>query len=150
MGDNQIGERAEFELLSKVPNIYGYTDYMYTLHDTLQASLVYQDDLTINVLRAPVSHLLDAKYYAVTKNNADGCSLHITVDILLALRDGVVDPGEMLSYRYSAMLDHTAVIAPNGSNDNSLYLKYSNNPYDSTSSAQTPVVVVREIGRAHV
>ena len=40
VGDNQIGDTAEFRTITTVPDTEGYTTYNYVIHDTMSTGLI--------------------------------------------------------------------------------------------------------------
>lgn len=126
VGNNQIGDTVEFRTVSTVSDTSEYTTYTYVIHDTMSHGLTSNvktdSDVTIKINDETV---LDAKYYTVTAN---GNSFDVSVDILAAVKDGVLAKGNKLYTYYSAVLNGNAKVY--GDNEeNSAYLEYSNNPY---------------------
>lgn len=145
VGDNQIGDTVNFRIITKVPDLNGYTDeenekYTYTIHDTMTAGLGFnQNSVSVKVNDGIV---LEQAYYNVTATPG-GQTLTVDFDINKAVAENKVSTGDMLYTYYSATLNTSALIAssaPDGTNhnDNTAYLEYSNNPYDNSSKGKTP------------
>lgn len=157
VGDNAIGEKVEFRLAGKLPqNITGYKNYTYLMHDTLDKGLTFNDDIQVYVgeKNATSVPLVLGTDYTIEKNvkhnhnNKDYITSGKTgFDLSINIREGVVASkfklGDTLYVYYSATLNKDAVIA-GFSNDNSVYLEYSNNPYDENSKEEGPEIVVKD------
>lgn len=146
VGDNQIGDTVNFRLESKVPDLNGYSDYTYIIHDTMTAGLGFNQGSVSVKINNVDDNVLDSKYYNVTAT-AGGQSLEVDFDINQALTDGAISKGDTLYTYYSATLNTSALVSDGAvdttnHNDNTAYLEYSNNPYDTNSKGRTPDSVV--------
>ena len=130
VGDNQIGDTVEFRTISTVPDTAGYETYTYSICDTMSAGLTSNvksaADVTIKV-NDNGDKVLDANYYTV---NANGNTFTIDVDILKAVKDGVLTNNDKLYAYYSGVLNENAKVYDDGKQDNAAHLEYSNNPND--------------------
>ena len=130
VGDNQIGDTVEFRTISTVPDTAGYETYTYWICDTMSAGLTSNvksaADVTIKV-NDNGDKVLDANYYTV---NANGNTFTIDVDILKAVKDGVLTNNDKLYAYYSGVLNENAKVYDDGKQDNAAHLEYSNNPND--------------------
>ena len=130
VGDNQIGDTVEFRTISTVPDTAGYETYTYSICDTMSAGLTSNvksaADVTIKV-NDNGDKVLDANYYTV---NANGNTFTIDVDILKAVKDGVLTNNDKLYAYYSGVLNENAKVYDEGKQDNAAHLEYSNNPND--------------------
>lgn len=144
VGDNQIGDTVNFRLESKVPDLNGYSDYTYVIHDTMTAGLGFnQGSVSVKVNDSAV---LDPKYYNITAT-AGGQTLTVDFDVNQAVTDNVIAKNDVLYTYYSATLNTSALVSDGAvdttnHNDNTAYLEYSNNPYDDSSKGRTPDSVV--------
>lgn len=140
VGDNQIGDTVNFRLESKVPDLNGYSDYTYVIHDTMTAGLGFNNG-SVSVKVNDTTEL-PSSYYSVTATPG-GQTLTVDFDINKAVTDGKISKDDVLYTYYSATLG-TAALVSDGAvdttnhNDNVAYLEYSNNPYDTSSSGRTP------------
>lgn len=136
VGDNQIGDTVEFRTISTVPNTEGYTKYDYIISDTMSDGLTSNvksaDDVTIKVKDATD---LAKKYYTV---ESKGNGFTVKIDILKAIKDGVIQTGNELYTYYSGVLNEKAKVYNDGSEDNVAHLEYSNNPNDDSDKGKTP------------
>ena len=128
VGDNQIGDTVEFRTISTVPDTTGYETYTYWICDTMSAGLTSNvksaADVTIKV-NDNGDKVLDANYYTV---NANGNTFTIDVDILKAVKDGVLTSNDKLYAYYTGVLNENAKVYDEGKQDNAAHLEYSNNP----------------------
>ena len=139
VGDNQIGDTVEFRTITTVPNVSGYTQYTYVIHDEMSAGLTSnvrsKDDVTIKVNDTDV---LDKDYYTVTANANE---FTVTIDVLQAIKDEKMAAENKLYTYYTGILNENAKVYNDGKQDNKAYLVYSNNPHGTTTNS-TPVKVV--------
>lgn len=140
VGDNQIGDTVEFRTITTIPDTTGYTEYDYTINDTMSDGLTSNvksaDGVTVKVNDGAV---LDAAYYTVTAN---GNTFALKIDVLKAIADGKMKSGDSLYTYYSGVLNANAKVYDEGKQVNEAYLVYSNNPNDNTGKGQTEKVRV--------
>lgn len=135
VGDNQIGDTVEFRTITTVPDTTGYTTYTYKIHDTMSAGLTSNVKTNKDVnIKINDSKTLDKNYYSI---EANGNSFTATVDIIQAIKDGVLKKGDQLYTYYTGVLNKDALIYDDGKQDNTAYLEYSNSPYDN-GKGRTP------------
>ena len=142
VGDNQIGDTVEFRTITTVPNVSGYTQYTYVIHDEMSAGLTSnvrsKDDVTIKVNDTTE---LDKKYYTVKVDTVNTNQFTVEVDVLNAIKDGKMAKGNELYTYYTGILNKDAMVYDAGKQDNKAYLVYSNNPHGMTTNS-TPEKVV--------
>ncbi len=130
VGDNQIGDTVYFRTITTVPNVTGYDTYTYDIYDTMSSELTSNvksiDDITIKVNDGTE---LPKDYYTVS---ALGNSFTVSVKILEAVADAKITAGDSLYTYYSGVLNETAKMSTEGPQQNEAYLKYSNNPNDTS------------------
>ena len=133
--DGQIGDTVEFRIITTVPNTADYVKYDYTIHDTMSAGLTSNvksaADVTIKVNDIDA---LDAAYYTVS---ATGNTFSIAVNILEAVKDGKIKAGDKLYTYYTGVINDKAKVYDAGSEDNTAYLVYSNNPNNNENGKTT-------------
>ena len=143
VGDNQIGDTVEFRTITTVPNVSGYTQYKYVIHDEMSAGLTSnvktQNDVTIKVNDTTE---LDQTYYDVTVDKTKANNFTVTVKVLEAIEAGQMTAGDKLYTYYTGVLNKDALIYDKGKQENKAYLEYSNNPHDNTTTNKTPEKVV--------
>ncbi|MGL4874883.1 MAG: SpaH/EbpB family LPXTG-anchored major pilin [Clostridium sp.] len=144
VGDNQIGDTVEYRFISTVPDITGYTNYKYLIHDKMTKGLTFnKDTVEIYVGEKGTGKLLDKKYYEVITNPGHEHTFDIDIKIKDVINDKVAVKGDKLYIYFIATLNENAVTAGN-SNDNTVDLEYSNNPYDENSNDKAPEVTVKD------
>ena len=143
VGDNQIGDKVNFRTISNVPAyVSSYTDYKYIIHDTMTSGLTVDTDSVHVYTDENKTTELDKTAY-ITVSKTDDQNFTVTIDVLKAIKDGKLAEGATLYTYYDATLNESALKASTSPdetnhNDNEAWLEYSNNPYDNTSSAETP------------
>ena len=144
VGDNQIGDTVEFRTITTVPNYTAdYDTYAYVIHDTMSNGLtsnVVTGNINGNVIvKVNNATNLDAEYITVA---ADGNSFTVAIDVKQAVADGVMSAGDKLYTYYSGVLNENALIYDEGKQDNTAFLEYSNNPYDTEDTTNTEKDIV--------
>ncbi len=143
VGDNQIGDKVNFRTISNVPAyVSSYTNYKYIIHDTMTNGLTVDTDSVHVYTDENKTTELDKTAY-ITVSKTDDQNFTVTIDVLKAIKDGKLAEGATLYTYYDATLNESALKASTSPdetnhNDNEAWLEYSNNPYDNTSSAETP------------
>lgn len=139
--DYNIGDDVVFTLTGTVPNLEQFENYTYIFHDTLSAGLTLQAD-TVKV------YFDDAEVTGlnIATVDTDGCgaedctcNLSVAIADLKAVMAGHAALAETKEIKviYTAALNADAVIG-NPGNPNEVYLEYSNDPLDTTSTHDTP------------
>ena len=110
VGDNQIGDTVEFRTISTVPDTSNYTSYTYIIHDTMSDGLTSNvksaADVTIKVNdKDGNGTTLDSKYCTVEVDTKDANTFTVTIDILQAVKDGVLKAKDELYTYYSVTTD---------------------------------------------
>lgn len=160
VADYSIGDTVTFRFYSVIPDMTYFDVYNYKFHDTMSAGLTFQGVNFVKVCNfiTDVQNNITGTTegtevaYTVTKaadegEAADGHTFHVTVPLkkpaVLGEDKTVIEPainyqaGMLLIVEYTATLNADAVINWDG-NPNEVYLEYSNNPDDSTSTGKTP------------
>lgn len=144
VGDNQIGDTVEFRTITTVPDVSGYTSYVYTIHDEMSAGLTSNvktaDNVTIKV-NDNNENVLDKSYYTVAAEENSN-KFTVTVDVLKAIKDRKMAEGNKLYTYYTGVLNEGAKVYDEGNQNNKAHLEYSNNPHNENSKTQTPDKVV--------
>ncbi|MGL4874529.1 MAG: SpaH/EbpB family LPXTG-anchored major pilin [Clostridium sp.] len=144
VGDNGIGDTVEYRFISTMPDTTGYENYKYIIHDKMTAGLTFNNNVQIYVGdKDNGGTLLDPANYAVTANPTDGHTFDIDINIIKMINEKLASKGDKLYIYFTATLNKDAVIAGD-SNDNTVNLEYSNNPYDENSKDKTPDVTVKD------
>ncbi len=143
----QIGETVDFQLTVSVPNInFGYSDYTYTITDTMSSGLTSKvtgkNDVTIKVNDVTE---LGKDYYDVTVDEGNPNLFYIAIYLKKAMDEGFVVAGNKLHVYYSAELNEKAEYYghdPEDVSSNTASLTYPNDP-NSNSTGKTPDAVVK-------
>lgn len=135
-----IGDIINYKIVSTVPDTTGYTEYTYTITDTLSAglTLITQNDdgeavkPVVTLVKSddtPVRVLVEGDDYTYGFRNN---KLTFTIDGIMSYPKDY-----KIVITYSARLNENAVVG-GGGNTNTASLLYSNNPRVDSSSANTP------------
>ena len=124
--DVNIGDEVTYTLTSKVPDMTGYTSYVFNFKDTLSAGLTFKEitsvtvgDTTINKVEAGHE---ENNTYTLTQ---DGQKITITMNNFLA--SNANKAGKEIKVTYTATLNKDAVTGFNP-NTNKATVEYSNKP----------------------
>lgn len=130
--DHDKGDKVTFTLKGTLPNNYdAYTAYKYVMHDSLSNGLTFNaDSVKVQVDGADIT-----SGYAVNTSTSDNHTFDIEFSNLKNVAG--VTSSSTITVTYTATLNDSADIGKPG-NPNEAYLEYSNNPYDSTDTANTP------------
>lgn len=131
--DLTIGQTAYFKLNSAVPNMHGYTEYKYIVHDQMSEGLTFNNDVAVTIGGTTYT---DFTVNFPAKDAAN--TFEIEFD---AVKFKDLTAGDEIIITYSAVLNDKAVIAKNF-NTNKVVLEFSNNPYEDTTG-KTPEDEVR-------
>ncbi len=135
--DYDIGENVPYQLTGTLPSDYSkYTEYAYTFNDQMSKGLTFNNDIKVYKNSASEKNLIPAAQYGVT---SDEHSFSIKFD---NLKKVTTNASDQIIVTYSAQLNDKAQIGKQG-NDNTVYLKYSNNPNytgkgENSPEGQTP------------
>ena len=150
---NNVGDTITFEINATMPsNLSDFSEFKLTFVDTMSdgLKLIENSVIVYTVNGDSVVEIKNEanKFYTVTENStvhknfADNKNASLVVDFpdLLALKTSpnyTVNSGTTIRLTYQALVTQDAVIGGNG-NANEVYLKFSNDPYSTTSTGKTP------------
>lgn len=124
--DVNIGDTVTYTLTSKVPDMTGYTSYVFNFKDTLSAGLTFKGITSVTVGSGENVQNVTAgtgdNTYTLTQ---DGQNITITMNNFLASNKDKV--GQTITVTYTATLNKDAVTGFDA-NKNSATVEYSNNP----------------------
>lgn len=139
-----IGDAVPFTVTGKVPDMTGYTHYIYNVVDTLSKGLTYNEDIVVKIGENTLQQ--NTHYTVAVTTDAEGkTELKIVFKDFIQHKDAV---GEEICITYSATLNEQAEIGTTA-NPNEVKLIYSNDPKDTgmgdepdptTPTGETPVV----------
>lgn len=124
--DVNIGDTVTYTLTSKVPDMTGYTSYVFNFKDTLSAGLTFKEITSVTVGKTTITKV-DAGQeandtYTLTH---DGQKITITMNNFLASNKDKA--GQEIKVTYTATLNKSAVTGFDP-NTNKATVEYSNNP----------------------
>ncbi|WP_297630941.1 SpaH/EbpB family LPXTG-anchored major pilin [uncultured Clostridium sp.] len=149
VSDSEIGDEVEYRFISTIPDVTGYETYKYIIHDKMTKGLTFNNNIEIYIGEKNTEKKLSKDYYNVIVNpthtgeTSETHTFDIDINIIKAVKDGVLNVDDKLYTYFTATLNEDAVTAGD-SNDNSVNLEYSNNPYDKESGDKTPIVTVKD------
>lgn len=137
--DVNIGDTVTYTLTSKVPDMTGYTSYVFNFKDTLSAGLTFKEITSVTVGDTTITKV-DAGQEA---NNTytlthDGQNITITMNNFLASNKN--NTGKEIKVTYTATLNKDAVTGFDA-NKNSATIEYSNKPGTDNKGESEPSIV---------
>ena len=143
--DHDFGDVVPFKLTGTLPNnAQYYESFKMVFHDTLSDGLTF-DAATVKVYMYETKYKADVdtdmndgidvtEKFVVNTTVTDGCTFEVGCDDVFTIT-GVTKDTAFVVY-YAATLDTDAIIGAAG-NPNKVFLEFSNNPYDTTSTGET-------------
>ena len=137
--DVNIGDTVTYTLTSKVPDMTGYTSYIFNFKDTLSAGLTFKEITSVTVDKTTITKV-DAgqeadNTYTLTQ---DGQNFTITMNNFLASNKDKT--GKEIKVTYTATLNENAVTGFDA-NKNSATVEYSNKPGTTDKGESKPSIV---------
>lgn len=137
--DVNIGDTVTYTLTSKVPDMTGYTSYVFNFKDTLSAGLTFKEITSVTVGETTITKV-DAGQeandtYTLTQ---DGQNITITMNNFLA--SNANKAGQEIKVTYTATLNKNAVTGFDA-NKNSATIEYSNKPGTTDKGESEPSIV---------
>lgn len=137
--DVNIGDTVTYTLTSKVPDMTGYTSYVFNFKDTLSAGLTFKEITSVKVGETTITKV-DAgqeadNTYTLTQ---DGQNITITMNNFLA--SNANKAGQEIKVTYTATLNKNAVTGFDA-NKNSATIEYSNKPGTTDKGESEPSIV---------
>lgn len=124
-----IGDKVEYELVTTVPDMTGYTAYYYVMTDTMSKGLTYNDDLVIVFNdTTPKTLVKDTDYTVNATTNAGTGITTIKVVFLDFLENYKNARDKEFTFTYSGSVNEDAVIGGTTGNTNTAALTFSNDP----------------------
>ena len=137
--DVNIGDEVTYTLTSKVPDMTGYTSYVFNFKDTLSAGLTFKEITSVTVGNTTITKV-DAgqkanNTYTLTQ---DGQNITITMNNFLDSNKN--NTGKEIKVTYTATLNKDAVTGFDA-NKNSATVEYSNKPGTDNKGESEPSIV---------
>ena len=137
--DVNIGDTVTYTLTSKVPDMTGYTSYVFNFKDTLSTGLTFKGITSVTVGSGENVQNVTAgtgdNTYTLTQ---DGQNITITMNNFLASNKGKV--GQTITVTYTATLNENAVTGFDA-NKSSATVEYSNKPGTTNKGESEPSIV---------
>ena len=137
--DVNIGDTVTYTLTSKVPDMTGYTSYVFNFKDTLSAGLTFKEITSVTVGSGENVQNVTAgtgdNTYTLTQ---DGQNITITMNNFLA--SNANKEGQEIKVTYTATLNKNAVTGFDA-NKNSATIEYSNKPGTTDKGESEPSIV---------
>ena len=137
--DVNIGDTVTYTLTSKVPDMTGYTSYVFNFKDTLSEGLTFKEITSVKVGETTITKV-DAgqeadNTYTLTQ---DGQNITITMNNFLASNKDKA--GQEIKVTYTATVNKNAVTGFDA-NKNSATVEYSNKPGTDNKGESEPSIV---------
>lgn len=116
-----IGDKVNFKITSKVPDMTGYNKYYFIVTDTMSKGLTFNNDISIKI---GGNVLIEGSGYMLTTTTNEKAETSFEIVFKNFVNQ---TPGDAIVIEYSANINEKAVIGTNG-NLNTAKLEYSNNP----------------------
>lgn len=137
--DVNIGDTVTYTLTSKVPDMTGYTSYVFNFKDTLSTGLTFKEITSVTVGSGENVQNVTAgtgdNTYTLTH---DGQNITITMNNFLA--SNANKAGQEIKVTYTATLNKDAVTGFDA-NKNSATVEYSNKPGTDNKGKSEPSIV---------
>lgn len=132
--DHDIGDVIDYELKATLPDtVSAYDKYQLVFEDSLSDGLTYQKGSVVVKKNGTV---ISEEGYTLVEPNGDGGTLSVSfADVKIDSVNAV--NGDVITVEYKAKLNDKAKIGAEG-NENTLVLKYSNNPNNSGDGEGEP------------
>lgn len=139
--DVNIGDTVTYTLTSKVPDMTGYTSYVFNFKDTLSTGLTFKEIISVTVGDTSITKV-DAgqeanNTYTLTQTQ-DGQNITITMNNFLDSNKN--NTGKEIKVTYTATLNKDAVTGFDA-NKNSATVEYSNKPGTDNKGESEPSIV---------
>ena len=142
--DVNIGDTVTYTLTSKVPDMTGYTSYVFNFKDTLAKGLTFGSitsvkigDVTIN---ADTDGTKAENTYTLTKKNNEDGTTEIKIEMNKFLASNANKAGQEIKVTYTATLNKDAVTGFDP-NTNKATVEYSNKPGTNEKGESEPSIV---------
>lgn len=139
--DVNIGDEVTYTLTSKVPDMTGYTSYVFNFKDTLSAGLTFKEITSVKVGDTTITKVEAGQEandtYTLTQTQ-DGQNITITMNNFLA--SNANNTGKEIKVTYTATLNKDAVTGFDA-NKNSATVEYSNKPGTDNKGESEPSIV---------
>lgn len=136
-GSAQIGQKVNFTLTSKVPDMSEFDTYYFAFKDTMSKGLTFNKD-SVEVTIGDTKLEADAFKVESTTDAETGVT-NITIEILNMKANHANDAGKAITVTYSATLNKDAVVGIDG-NKNEAKVEYQNGPDVNNHGTSNPSI----------
>lgn len=137
--DVNIGDEVTYTLTSKVPDMTGYTSYVFNFKDTLSTGLTFKEITSVKVGETTITKVDAGKEanntYTLTQDRQN-----ITITMNNFLASNANKAGQEIKVTYTATLNKDAVTGFEP-NTNKATVEYSNDPSNNTKGESEPSIV---------
>lgn len=137
--DVNIGDTVTYTLTSKVPDMTGYTSYVFNFKDTLSAGLTFKEITSVTVGETTITKV-DAGQEANNTYTLTQDKQNITITMNNFLASNANKAGDEIKVTYTATLNKNAVTGFDA-NKNSATIEYSNKPGTTNKGESEPSIV---------
>ena len=137
--DVNIGDTVTYTLTSKVPDMTGYTSYVFNFKDTLSAGLTFKEITSVTVGDTTITKV-DAGQEANNTYTLTHDGQNITITMNNFLDSNKNNTGKEIKVTYTATLNKDAVTGFDA-NKNSATVEYSNKPGTDNKGESEPSIV---------
>ena len=142
--DVNIGDTVTYTLTSKVPDMTGYTSYVFNFKDPLAKGLTFGSITSVKIGDVTINADTDGTkaentYTLTTKNNEDGTT-EIKIEMNKFLASNANKAGQEIKVTYTATLNKDAVTGFDP-NTNKATVEYSNKPGTNEKGESEPSIV---------
>ncbi|WP_270510279.1 SpaH/EbpB family LPXTG-anchored major pilin [Gemmiger formicilis] len=134
----QIGQKVNFTLTSKVPDMSEFDTYYFAFKDTMSKGLTFDESsVTVTIGEQKLTKVTDFTV-TTTKDETSGAT-NITIEILNMKTKYADKAGKTITVTYSATLNKDAVVGNTG-NTNSAKVEYQNGPNQEDHGTSNPSI----------
>ena len=137
--DVNIGDTVTYTLTSKVPDMTGYTSYVFNFKDTLSTGLTFKEITSVKVGDTTITKV-EAGQEANDTYTLTQAGQNITITMNNFLASNKDKAGQEIKVTYKATLNKNAVTGFDA-NKNSATIEYSNNPGTTDKGESEPSIV---------
>lgn len=137
--DVNIGDTVTYTLTSKVPDMTGYTSYVFNFKDTLSAGLTFKEITSVTVGDTTITKV-EAGQEANDTYTLTQTGQNITITMNNFLASNKEKAGQEIKVTYTATLNKHAVTGFDA-NKNSATIEYSNKPGTTDKGESEPSIV---------
>lgn len=134
----QIGQKVNFTLTSKVPDMSEFDTYYFAFKDTMSKGLTFDESsVTVTIGEQKLTKVTD--FTVTTAKDETSGATNITIEILNMKTKYADKAGKTITVNYSATLNKDAVVGTDG-NTNSARVEYQNGPATDNHGTSNPSI----------